>query len=177
MGEAKRRRAATCPVEQAPNLPGYLRLTMLDDDDVGCTVYVEVTELAELLEEMGRLEHQGRTLAEVGATLEGWAQLRAAAFDMGRDLGNGTGPGLMMLWCVMHGPSGDKTRRAVSTMLAKHGQAALMIRRDRLSQGCVLTLGVEAGKPIPARMAREAGRHLRDGTSLVVGAEHRREDA
>ena len=41
MGEAKRRRAATCPVEQAPNLPGYLRLTMLDDDDVGCTVYVE----------------------------------------------------------------------------------------------------------------------------------------
>jgi hypothetical protein len=178
MGEARRRRqaAATCPVEEAPNLPGHIRLTMLDDDDIGCSVYVELTEL---LEEMSRLEHQGRPLAELGATLGGWARLRAAAFDMARDVGNGTGPGLMMLWCVMHGPAGAKTRRAVSTMLAKHGQAALMIRRDRLTQGCVLTLGVEAGNPIPVRMAREAGQHLKGGTVLVrnLAAGRRREDA
>jgi hypothetical protein len=90
MGEARRKRQAKanvpeCPVEEAPNLQGHIRLTILDDDDSGCSIYVPAAQLTDLLDEISKEKHDGHSLAEVRADTEAWARIRNDAFNLVRD--------------------------------------------------------------------------------------------
>jgi hypothetical protein len=182
MGEAKRRRQARlkeydCAVEEAPVLVGHLRITILDDDDVGCSVYFEVDRVVELLDRAGKLTRSGRTLTEIATDPCRWARLRDGAFDRAREQSQREAVGLLMLWCVMHGPNGPGVRRQVSTLIAERGHAVIVTRRDRKTQRVGTTVG-EDPAIISADMVRKLGGHLQDGAFVSVSAsEPRREDA
>jgi hypothetical protein len=182
MGEAKRKRQARlkeydCDVEEAPVLRGHLRLTIVDDDDAGCSVYYPVDKVAELLDAAGKLTRNGRTLVEVGADPAAWARLRNAAFDKACNRSEREAAGTLMLWAVMNGPPGPHVRRQVSSVLAEHGHAVIVTKRDRKTEYVATTVGEEAAV-LPTELVRESARHLPDGMFVYVGDdERRREDA
>jgi hypothetical protein len=182
VGEAKRKRQAKakmaeCHVEQAPVLQGHLRITVLDDDDIGCSLYFPAGKVADWLAAADRIVRNGRPLAEISADPARWAGLRDGAFGKAREPSQGESAGHLMLWCVMNGPTGPEIRRQVSSVLAEHGHAVIVARRDRKTQYVGTTVG-EDDALIPAEVVREAAKHLPDGAMVFVGGnEPRREDA
>jgi hypothetical protein len=182
MGEARRRRLAgegphlpdTLAAGDARDMPGHLRLTVLDDDDRGMTAYYKAEELTDHLDRIGGCRPTGRRVRDLGATTEGWAKLRAWAFEGARDPALRLGAAELALWCVMNGPQGPAMRRAVSEALARDGKATVVMRRHRPTGGVATTVMEEPDEKAltgMAELAAEGGRMPGGKAFAVVPAD------
>ena len=188
MGEARRRRLAgeiprpvpgEMAAEDARDMAGHLRLTVLDDDGCGCTAYYRAEELADHLDRIGECRPTGRRIRDLGADVQGWVELRTSAFQGARDPASRGGAAELALWCAMNGPQGPLVRRMVSETLAGTGKATIVMRRHRPSGGVATTVLDEPdAKALAgvAELAAESG-GLRVGAVAVgpAGMAERRE--
>ena len=120
-----------CEVDQAPHLPGRIRLTVIFEDGGGDTAYFDPAILPEIMQRFDRTQNgYGQTFRTQVQTLKGWAKLREIAYrKLASDRENAM---LVLLWLYFRCPD-VKLRVAdkIQAMLDSEGMACLAIVRNR----------------------------------------------
>jgi hypothetical protein len=74
--------AGTCDVEDAPDMPGRIRVTLIDDSGEGDSAYLDPEALPELMRKFDREKDvRGRTYRSLASGIESWARLRRLAIN------------------------------------------------------------------------------------------------